>query len=348
MIALDSIKLQIPNECIMSFSDNDPRMLTSDKSLGGDYLYTLREQKGLKDFGVKSQTMFADKFNLCISAKVLLDDYSKGININTIEQAFQNIKKVSAFDFNINDCIDKAEVLTCDVTQNITPEHPPLDCVEAMLLMKTARNTTVNTWTKRHNTGVEIDRSIQTEKRRLIMYDKIKELMRKSAYGFLHNCKDGKQVQNSFTDVLRVEQNLTSKKSMRTQFKVIDNNLLPMLNSVENPNHNVLKKVMTESKQLDIFNEIDYSQTINEFIKVKGIEQILKECHYDFDIVASLFNRMQKDSHKKQDSKNRSTRRYVNQFKDVYQQMMQKRFLESHHATPYQISQHILELLKSA
>ena len=348
MIALDSIKIQIPNECIMSYSDNDARIHTSDKSIGGVHHYTLREQKGLKNFGIKSQTMFADKFNLHISAKVLLDDYSKGISLNTIEQAFDNISKVSLFEIDKNKAIEQGHLLTCDVTQNIKPMYDPVDCVEAMLLMKTARNTTIDTWTKRHNTGCAIDRSIKSEKRRLIMYDKIKELMLKSSRHFLFNCKDGKQVQNSFKDVLRVEQNLTSLKSMRKQFKTIDTGLLPILKSVENPNHNVLSKVMNDAKQIDIFNEIDYNMTANEFVKFKGLERILRECHYDFDMIRVLFNRMQDHLPKSHESKSRTTRRYLSQCKDVYQNLMQRKFKQVKKVTPYDISKHILELLKSA
>ena len=74
----------------------------------------------------------------------------------------------------------------------------------------------------------------------------------------------------------------------------------------------------------------------------------MRECHYDFDMIKVLFNRMQSHLPNSRESKNRTTRRYLSQCKDVYQNLMQRKFKETKQVTPYDISNHILKLLKSA
>ena len=66
-------------------------------------------------------------------------------------------------------------------------------------------------------------------------------------------------------------------------------------------------------------------KAINQFIKTKGIEKILEECNFNFEIIKSFLNNMQLKSDKKDESKKRVTRRYLTQFKDVYKEMMQNK-----------------------
>jgi hypothetical protein len=348
MITLDTIRMQFPKDTLKTFSRNDSRILASDKYLGSDYLYTQYEQRGLKEHGINRILVDSDKVDITLSGKVLLDNYAKGISLDSIEQVFDNINKVSAFDIDSNKAIDQSHILRCDYTQNIKPNYSLKDSVESMLLMRTANNTNVDVYTKRGNVGCVIDRSIKSEKRRLIMYDKLKELMLKSSSAFLHNCKDSAKVVNSFKGVLRIEQNMTSLKTIKKQFKTIDTRLLSVLNSLEKPNYNVLKKVIDDSKQLAIFNEPLFNESISNIFKRKGAEQILKECHYDLDIVAKFIDHVQRHSTKKDETIRSNTYKWTNYCKGVLQETLQRRFEQSHNVKPIDISTHILNLLKSA
>lgn len=348
MTTLDTIRLQFPKEAISSFSRNDFRISSSDKYQGQDYLYTQYEQKGLNEYGISRILVDNDKADITLSGKVLLDNYSKGISLNSIDEVFDNINKVSAFKINSNKAIDTSHILRCDYTNNIKPKYSTKDSVESFLLMRTANNTSVDVYTKRSNVGCVLDRSIKSEKRRIIFYDKHLELLLKSSSAFLNNCKSSTKVLNDFKGVLRVEQNLTSFKSMKNQFKTIDTKLLSILGSVEKPNYKVVKKVIEDSKQLDIFNESYFNESISSIFKRKGAENILRECNYDLDIVAQFLDHIQRYSTKKKQTKRSNTYKWLNYCKGVLQETLEKRFIEDNNVRPIYISTHILNLLKTA
>lgn len=348
MTTLDTIRMQFPKEALKTFSRNNDKILASDKYLGPDYLYTQYEQKGLNEYGINRILVDNDKVDITLSGKVLLDNYSKGISLDSIEQVFDNINKVSAFKIKKNKAIDTSHILRCDYTNNIKPIYTTKDSVESFLLMRTANNTNVDVYTKKSNVGCVLDRSIKTEKRRLIFYDKHLELLLKSSSAFLSNCKDSNKVLNDFKGVLRVEQNLTSFKSMKNQFKTIDTRLLSILGSVEKPNYKVVKKVIEDSKQLTIFNEPLFNESISNIFKRKGAEHILKECHYDLDIVAKFLNHIQRYSTKKDETIRSNTYKWTNYCKGVLQETLQRRFEVTKHTKPIDISTHILNLLKTA
>ena len=120
MANLDSIKILAP----ISSIDNFNSLLYTDK-LETD-IDSITSQKSVLRYsntvGLKSVVIDRLKENVVIemSAKVLLNDYSRGININTISDAISNINKGNEIRFNSN-FLDSAEILRADITDNIKP-----------------------------------------------------------------------------------------------------------------------------------------------------------------------------------------------------------------------------------
>ena len=174
-------------------------------------------QKGYAGFGIGATKVSEDSVLLNLSAKVLLDDYLEGINQNTIAQAFENYNKVSNVMLNIDKALE-GQFLTCDSFQMIRPNYSISDCINSLTLLRTNNNFDVQLYEKQHNEGAVLTHQIKTEKRRLILYNKHKELMLKGKSKFLANCKAPAKILSSTKGQLRVEQNNASIRSIRNRF----------------------------------------------------------------------------------------------------------------------------------
>jgi len=269
MISYDTIKLQVPTSCLLDYDTKSFNLQKQTITNKEGEMYDRYISKAIKGYGVGHTTFepLHDKLVFSISEKALCDDYLiKGITTNTITQALENYNKFAPFTLKINEVIDKAMVLTCDTTQMIKPKYNTQLCRDAMLSFSVNNKYPMKVYNGHKGMGIEFNGSVKTEKRRLIMYDKHAELMKNSTSvrAFLNRLKNPQKVVNRAKGKLRIEQNHTSKKSMRKRFNVHQPYLLYMLESKENPNRDFMEKVKETSVFVDAFGEDLLGGTMKE------------------------------------------------------------------------------------
>jgi len=354
MIRLDSIKVKLPIDSIADIKNfNAMNMIHTTQKIQGVEHSSLT-QKGYAGFGIGATKVSEDSVLLNLSAKVLLDNYLEGINQNTIAQAFENYNKVSNVMLNIDKALE-GQFLTCDSFQMIRPNYSISDCINSLTLLRTNNNFDVQLYEQQHNEGAVLTHQIKTEKRRLILYNKHKELMLKGKSKFLANCKAPAKILSSTKGLLRVEQNNASIRSIRNRFLITTPTkelphldiefgaitkkpkIMEVLQSSQNPNYNFMQKYTSSIKQLDIFNS--RYKSIDSCLKDLGRIGLLKECNYDFTIVRTYL--MQNIGVSK-----RQINRQLKQMKETYKNLQMKKNLED--KNPYNITNHLLELIKEA
>ena len=336
MIRLDSIKVKLPIDSIADIKNfNAMNMIHTTQKIQGVEHSSLT-QKGYAGYGIGATKVSEDSVLLNLSAKVLLDDYLEGINQNTIAQAFENYNKVSNVMLNIDKALE-GQFLTCDSFQMIRPNYSISDCINSLTLLRTNNNFDVQLYEKQHNEGAVLTHQIKTEKRRLILYNKHKELMLKGKSKFLTNCKAPAKILSSTKGQLRVEQNNASIKSIRNRFLTTNPTIMGVLQSSQNPNYNFMQKYSSSIKQLDIFNT-SY-KSIDSCLKDFGRIGLLKECNYDFAIIKTYL--MQNIGVSK-----RQINRQLKQIKETYKNLQMQKDLKD--KNPYHITNHLLELIRLA
>lgn len=288
MNRLDTISIQAPFECVTDVNYIDERVELVERSKKNKSFSTNLEYSiiGSPSHGIKNTSIRVGKdIRMNFSAKVLLDNYLDGINLNNIEEAVHNINKVSPFKVNSNLFIENAFVNACDGTQMVYPRYDLSSCVDAMMILRTNQKLSVERYNKRSNLGVVLDSSTKKKKRRVILYSKHHELARvnKRNLAFFKNCNDPQRIINLSKGSLRIEQNHKNRSTIRSRFKSPNHSLLGVLNSKENPNYNYLNKVFKNIKNISLFKENDY-RLQSEYRRI-AMTALSEEMNRDLELI---------------------------------------------------------------
>lgn len=276
MVSLDSIKFELPID-VISFNTNGSNCISRETKKGGKVVSNTHSYSSL-DFGLNkiSYNEMTGKVVSSMSAKLLKDNYSKGISLNTIEQLCSEINKHKVIDLCPSVLLEYGQFRTLDVCSNVELENTnqSISGVIGYGCMNSIYN--VQHFNRKKGSSYVATKQVSTYKRRQTGYEKLKELI---ASDFIkHNPKYAKQ----FTkNTLRVESNIVNFKEMKRQFKVLDNNVGAILGSVENVNYNVFSEIISKGKQLelsglvvskaenvrldDVIKSVGWIQTFNEF-----------------------------------------------------------------------------------
>lgn len=337
MTTLDSIKFKCTNDTFELL--NKGAFLT--KSIfdsGGNSIADSRMlSKENKNYGLKNIEVYGDYSTVEVSAKILRDNYSDSISINTLDRMIDEINSLGVIKIN-NTTLDSAELLRCDVTKNIKVNNVK-ESVRSLLLGKSNTGFKTDDYQRENNLGITFTGRQKTYKNRQIYYDKTTELNQAKNKGFLR-AVNGK-VLNDFKDILRVEQNLTSLDRIRKSFKVPSTNLIEVLKSKENPNlerHNVIVKYANQVNLFDEFAEKD----IKDAFRIMGTKHLIKECNNSLELAIDFLKSFM--------NHNRSNRniiyRYIKQLKEDYASFMSSKM--EHNNTYHAELLKIGELLKVA
>jgi hypothetical protein len=212
------------------------------------------------------------------SAKILGADYPKGVNINTIGQAIETINKSGLIDLNVPKFIDTAQVLRCDVTDNIQPELMGESFYKTLAALPIASKYHTTLYNKKTNLGVTWNGQQKTVRDRIIFYDKIKQI---TTDKLLMQKPYAQKVYNEFKNVVRVESNHSQFKALRNYFG--DRNLLTVLKSPVRVNYNVFNRITDKTTDVDLrlFNQFEgmrFSAIRNRL----GDEGIINLCGNDW------------------------------------------------------------------
>lgn len=341
MNRLDTIKLSMPIDCALDINLNDDRVQRVERitSLSRS---TSIQVPGERSLGIgRTFIENAKEIKISMSAKSLLDDYLKGISINTIEQVIDNYNSYSPLKLSKNKVIECASLLLCDSTQMIYPTYDLTICRDSMVMLRTNSKCTITSYNKNNNAGIEINSSTKKEKRRLIMYSKHLDLTKSmnSKKSFLNNCKYPNKIINESLGSWRVEQNHTSFKSIRNRFNVQDTKLTSVLNSSINPNYNYLVIVRKGSKNIDLFLDDYKDKSIAQIERLKGVETICNHFKRDINLIASFV---------KSKTTHRNHYRHLSRYRDAIKAMNDRGMKRATNTTSTNVINHIFELVKNS
>lgn len=126
------------------------------------------------------------------------------------------------------------------------------------------------------NNGLEIYNAVTTKRRykRLILYDKIKELKMAKNKSFLSSLSNPNKLLNRFAGKMRIEFNLRSIEQIRNYLHISNNNLESVLNATTNPLLEIWDESINETTpaNIEVYNKAD---------KIAMLEQ----CGYDLQAV---------------------------------------------------------------
>lgn len=178
------------------------------------------------------------------TSKILKDDCISLINIDNIEQCLNNINKLGICKINIEDIIYDSTVVKCDVTKDFEINLQIKEiCTQIRKSIKNYEKWKLKRYNKE---GISIEKVAKTPKykRRIIIYDKRKELMKVTNRKFLNSLKNRNRFFDYFKDKIRFEVNINSMAQMREMLNIENNSLSNVLNSEANPIFDLLSNII--------------------------------------------------------------------------------------------------------
>lgn len=294
MTRLDSTKILINSEAINGLSEhfvssqtvNGQGELLTDKQI---LQYT--KCLGLKSVIIDNNTTTA---SIEISAKILGSNYFEGINQNTIQQAIETINKTGLISLNVNSVIDTAEVLRCDVTDNIKPEIINEVFYKTLASLPIAKKYHIDLYNRQNNLGVVYKGSQKTVRDRIIFYDKTLDLVKDKA---LKSRPYAVNLFNQFKGVVRVESNHSQFKQLNKHFG--SRNLSDILKSSAKVNYNVFSRITDKTKDIDLrlFNQFE-GMKFNQIRNYLGDKGIIDLCNNDWQSIERFIRTYNKHNYR--------------------------------------------------
>ena len=210
------------------------------------------------------------------SSKILHNNYLHSINRLNIRECLHNINVLGICNLDIDSIIEDGSVVKVDVCQDI-------DYSDCKSLCKSIRSSISNyrAYTAKLNgTNLSIDKNVTTKglKRRLIIYDKARELTKAENRKFIESLTDSESLLNYFNGKIRFEMNLNSKEQIRQCLKVTDTSIDAVLNSEADPIWDFLSEALDDgeissrSRSLTEFKNILLLQYCNnDLAKVEAV-----------------------------------------------------------------------------
>ena len=272
MLKLDRLKLVTSAKFITNLNQSFIKIPTHK----GEYYYKYHQDVPF----ALTIIVFPIKNELTIefTGKILGDNYHLLISKQTIKQCFSKICTNNICSLNIEEIIRNSKVCLCDVTKDITCPYP-------MSEIKTHIKASIKNYDKWlvrkcQNNGLEIYNSVTTKRRfkRIIIYDKYKELHRAENKIFLSSCENPDKMIEKFFSKIRIEFNLRSMEQIRKYLHVKDTSLESVLCSEAEPILEIWDEVIEENLSSVATSN---PQVYNSLEKLS----ILKECNYDLQAV---------------------------------------------------------------
>jgi len=289
MVRLDSIKILVPNEVINSYGSSFIRTPSIDSNG-----LILTDKMSLNNTGVLGfKSVITDHKNHSstfeLSAKILGSDYIDGINQNTIQKAIETINKTNHVNINVNRFLDKAEVLRCDVTDNIRPDISNETFYKTLASLPIAKKYHTDLYNTKRNLGVVYKGSQKTVRDRIIFYDKTLDIVRDKEF---RNSPHAHKLYNDFKGVVRVESNHSQFKALNKHFG--NRNLLTVLKSPIKLNYNVFSRITdkTTDVNLALFNQFEGMKfsSIRNYLGDKGIIELCNHDWQQIELFIKVYN----------------------------------------------------------
>jgi len=293
--AFDTTLLSIPNDCIEHFNKDKFNIISVNNEVIKISLKPSINKIGLNKIDAKNENTIVQ-----ISAKILEENYCKGINLNTIEQAIFNINETGLIQINFNQFMESAEVLKIDVTTNLKLDKDLKLYLNDLQYL--SLNSKYNSIPYKNN-GISFLAKAKSNNERQSFYIKINEILKDKRLSKAYRI----HYYNDFKDVLRCESNLKSKKAIISCLKINSNAIAAVLKSKENYNSTLYHKIKNGFK-LDALPMVQH-QNINQNITLIGIRTIIEQCGCDWNVVKVYLKNFKRNSYQ------------TSKFKKVLEQM---------------------------
>ena len=309
MVNLDTISLKFDTENIQDINMSKFNRVMTTEGVNGEIINDVRKcSTKNKILGINNIEVRKEFGKIDLSAKILGKDYYNLVNINTIDRVISNINKSGLIKLSA-DLPDKAEVLRCDVTNNLGVQNEVSKYVNSLQIYSYNDKYKMQSY---RDQSIVFTRNVKSYKERQIWYDKFPELQRDKELTKVIRLDD-------FKNCLRVESNLTSFESIRKSFDVKDRFLVDILNSKSNPNLGIYERIKNEKEMGLIKSNIEYvfckaeEMSFPKLEKEFGMQGIIKSFDYDYDLIKGLI--------KKYCKARRTRMRYYGKYRDKISDM---------------------------
>jgi len=288
---IDSIKLKMQVETLdFNKSDFDKQTLEKRQTSSLDNSDRVSTKFVLQDActGISRIEILPQTSEIIVqaSAKVLQEEYLKGISLNTIERFHRNLNPF--IKCSVND-IANAHTLKVDITKNcyFNSREEKENAIYSTKLCKSNIAFKVDDYTDKKESIVFTGRQA-TYKNRQIYYNKEKELNLKHNewIKFILESNNTKDIDK----ILRVEQNITNIAQIRKAIKQEKGQvkLIDILKSKENP---ILKRHKIISKYADKINLFDEYDNWKDAMFIEGIEGLYKKCNSSLEVLIDFYEK---------------------------------------------------------
>lgn len=194
------------------------------------------------------------------SGKILLDRYPELINQDNIRHCIEQINALGICNIDTDLLFQTAKVAKCDVTRDVTST-----AINEIISQIKQKLTNYDKWeVDKYPNGICLRNKVTTDryKKRIIIYDKGKELTMQPNSRFLHSLHQSQSLLDYFKDKIRFELNLGTMALIRKQLHVADNSLNKVLASNANPILSIIDEAIIrdyDNIQATTFKEYVYS-----------------------------------------------------------------------------------------
>lgn len=210
MITFDKIKI-ITKIAYVTNINIDKFMIISKK---GNILYYKYQQD--KPYNLLVMINYQhNELILEFTGKILLDKYPSLINRDNIKDCLSEINKLDICSLDADAIIQDSEVVKCDVTKDVEFEY--IDKILKNIRPNIANH---NKWKDKPyhgKEGITLENIAKTPKykKRLIIYDKAKELNSANNNEFLSACSNSEKIISYFKNKIRFELNINTMEQIR-------------------------------------------------------------------------------------------------------------------------------------
>ena len=255
MILFDKLKLIAPLDIIDHINEQEFQTIVKDGQISS---YKYRQDQPFyllirKDF-IHCESVIE------FTGKILLDRYPELINLNNIRYCIEQINRLGICEIDTDRLLQTAKVAKCDVTKDVTSTE-----IKDIITQTKQNLSNYDKWeVEKYSNGICIRNKVTTDryKKRLIIYNKEKELTAQTNASFIHSLTDPTTLQDYFKGKIRFEVNIGTMAQVRKLLQVSDNSLNKVLASTANPILSVIDEALkkdTDTKQYTIFKDYVYS-----------------------------------------------------------------------------------------
>lgn len=239
------------------------------------------------------------------TGKILLDNYTSLICTGTAMDCLSQINRLGICHLDVDSIMEDCNVVKCDVTKDI-------ECNQMQDIITNVRQNLSNykKWVTKpyRKEGITIENVVKTPrfKKRLIIYDKAKELQSADNRHFLNAVSNPNEILSYFNNKTRFELNINTMDQIRNLLNIPNNTLSAVLTSKANP----ILSVIDEAIKYNICQQ--RTMTLRDYEH----SLLLKECGYDMSAVEAKVRALS--------AKTTSITRVMKVYKDLYSQIQTK------------------------